>query len=610
MNALLDPVLLGRRALSAVALGVLLGCSAMPIAPVLAQSDQTDSRSADGAPFDGDLMYELLIAELAGRRGKLDVAMKGYLAATERSDDKRVADRAARLAMFSRRWAEAERAASRWVELDPEARDGREVLARALLMQGKSDAAADAYVALVDMSPATTNDAGETQADATDSGEMPDADALADGTASASMSRKEVLRGLVATLQGEDPSRAAVVVDALVEAFPEEAEAHLGKARIALASNDREVALSAVDAALEREPANADGLLLRARILIASGRADEAFAELDHAVEVTPGDVSLQLGQAQLLAEAGRIDTALAAFEQLHDLASDNADVLLTIGLLALDADRPEPAQRYLESLLETGEYADQTHFYLARIDDAAGEYDSAIEHYRAVQPGQLYADARIRAAELQAIGGDLEGGRTGLRDLAAELPDPALAPRLSLAEARMLQQAGRADEAVVVLSDALERFPEDGNLLYARALAADGAGTPEVLEQDLARLIEMEPDNAHALNALGYHLADEDRELDRAANYLEKAVKLEPDDAAILDSLGWLRYRQGALEEAADLLRRALDLYPDGEIAAHLGEVLWMQGNEQEARIVWDAALIEAPNHEVLLRIVKKFVE
>jgi len=586
------------RALSGVAVAILLGCSAMPMAPGVVHADD----SAASAKFDGDLMFQLLIAELAGRRGQLGVAMEGYLAASARSDDPRVADRAARLAMYGRRWPEAEEAARRWIELDDGARDAREVLARSLLLQGKDKSAAKAYVALVALIPAGD---GASDGDRSAGDETPPAGETLEGA-----SRAEVLRGLVASLQEEDPSRAIVVADALADAYPTEPEAHLGVARLALRANDRERALSAADAALAQEAGNGDAQLLRARVLLASGRADDAFESLETALASNPDDVGLRLGRARLLAETDRTEEAAAEFERLHELAPDDADAMLTIGLLSLDADRAEPARRYLETLLLTGEHGDQANFYLARLDDRDGERASAIGHYDAVQPGPMYADARIRAAELVAQGGGLEAGRTRLRDLGAELPDPTLLPRLIVAESRMLQRAEDPASAVDVLTQGLERFPDDGDLLYARALAADGAGDTETLERDLEQLIEMQPDNAHALNALGYHLADADRRLEEAAVLLEKAVALEPEDAAILDSLGWLRYREGRYEEAVELLRRAYALYPDGEIAAHLGEVLWAQGKREEARAIWDAALAETPDDAVLLRVVAKFTE
>ena len=570
---------LARPVLPAGALIVLLGCSALPMAaPGTAAAQERSSAAGEGGAFDGELMYELMIAELAGRRGRLDLATEGYLAASERSADPRVADRAARLAMFARRWPDAERAARRWMSLEPAAAEAHDILGRALLLQGEGEAAAEAYVTRIGMA--------------------------------SEAARSETIRELVATLQGDDPERVMRVVEALAEAYPEEAEAHLGIARFALAGNDRERALEAVDAALSADARSVDAQLMRARILLASGRAEEAFERLEAALGEAPDDVRLRLGRAQLLAESGRTEAALAEFATLHEAAPDDADVQLTIGLLALDAGRVEPARRYLEALLETGEYADQANFYLARIEDGEENRREAIARYEAVQPGQLYADARMRAAELFALEGDLERGRSRLRDLAAEYPDPALQPRLLLAEGRMLQRAGNPAEAVTVLSGGLERFPENADLLYARALAADGAGDPDALERDLERLIAMEPDNAHALNALGYHLADADRRLDEAQTLLEKAIELEPDDAAILDSLGWLRYRQGRLDEAVVLLRRALAALPDGEIAAHLGEVLWMQGEREEARAIWERALDRSPDDDVLRRVVRKFID
>jgi Flp pilus assembly protein TadD len=160
------------------------------------------------------------------------------------------------------------------------------------------------------------------------------------------------------------------------------------------------------------------------------------------------------------------------------------------------------------------------------------------------------------------------------------------------------------------VLSKGLDRFPGNGELRYARALAADGAGDQDMMMSDLNALIEAEPDNAHALNALGYHLADNNVELDRAEELLVKANLLLPNDPAIMDSLGWLRYRQGRLQEAIELLTSAYKLYPDAEIAAHLGEAMWLNGNEEEARTLIEQALLDSPRDDHLLRFKKKFIE
>lgn len=589
-----------RRAFRGASRIVLLGCSVVSIAFGTARAQGSEA-SPD---FDGNLMYELMIAELASRRGQLDVAMGRYSSAAARSEDSRVADRATRLAMFARDWPAAERAARRWCELDAEGAEPRELLAQTLLQQGEPEAAAAEYVALVDRVPATRGTKAVAPAD--EAGvSASDAGVPADATGT---TRATVLRGVFAVLQSSDPVHAGVVMDTLAGAYPDEIEVHLGTARLALAANERERALAAVDVALEIDADDNDARLIRAAILVSAERADEAFGELDAALEKAPEDVQLRFGYAQLLAESGRDEAAQTEFETLYETVSDDADILLTIGLLSLDAGRTVPARRYLETLLETGEYAAQAHFYLARIADRARTTEAAIAHYEAVEPGPLYADARIRAAELHAVAGDVEIGRARLRTLADELPDPVIQVRLIVADSRLLQEGGAMDEAVAVLGDGLRRFPDDPDLLYARALGAMSTEDWDVFEGDLERLIEIEPDNAHALNALGYHLVDIGLRLGEAERYLEKANALEPEDASILDSLGWLRYRQGELETAVTLLRRAHALNPDVEIAAHLGEVLWVQGEHDEARDVWQEALAEQPDNDTLKRAVRKF--
>ncbi|MFK7856407.1 MAG: tetratricopeptide repeat protein [Granulosicoccus sp.] len=586
------PSQLMRRVLTGLLPVLLLGCSSMSInssralaqasndAPEQSGAGQGDSvRLPDIADnqMDGQLMFELMIAELAGRRGQLDVALAGYLRASERTRDPRVSERATRLAMYGRQWAEAENAVRRWMSLDPVAEGADAILAQALLRQGKLNAAADQYVDIVDKSKDTVQAMRQIQVD---------------------------------LQQSESASQSLVIMQAILAAYPEEAEAHMGVARLQLSANDRQAALESVRGALEREPQNTDALLLNARVLSAMGRTDEGFSALQAAIGTSPENLGLRLGYAQMLVEAGRYDEVGEHLDFLYSAAPDNADTLLTISLLAIDSRRIERARGFLTKLLNTGEYQDQANFYLARISDQQKDYETAIAFYEAVQVGELQLNAQIRIAELQGITGNLEEGRERLRSIAATTPSPAMQLRLITAESRMLQQAGEAADAVNVLSDGLTQFPDNPDLLYARALAADGAGDQNLMMDDLLQLIELEPDNAHALNALGYHFASNNIELERADVLLVKANRLLPNDPAIIDSLGWLRYRQGQFDEAITLLRRAYSLYPDPEIAAHLGEVLWLNGEEKEARQLVERALIESPDDDNLQQVMQKYIE
>lgn len=584
MLKLLNPLVLSRRFMTGLTPMLLLGCSAVPMSPgnALAQSEaatapQEASGGTSSGRMDGQLMFELMISELAGRRGQLDVAMSGYLRAAEKTDDPRVSERAARLAMFGRQWSEAEWATRRWISLDADASEAPQILAQALMRQGKVGDTADQFIAIVN----------------------------------AATDQDQALRQLPAELQGAETAEQGVeIMQQVLQAFPENAQSHLSLARTQLQARDRESALDSVDDALAIEASDSSALLLKAQLLVTLGRPDEGFSVLQSELSARPGNTQLRLGYAQLLVESGRYDNVGEQLDVLFDEAADNSDTLLSISLLALDSRRLDRAKTYLTRLLETGDYSDQAHFYLARISDQQQDYETAIAFYDAVQPGELQLRAQIRVAELMAITGDLEEGRERLRQMAASVPNPALQPQLLTAESRMLQNAGQPEEAVAVLTDGLGRFPENSDLLYARALAADGAGDPGMMLDDLDTLIALDPENAHALNALGYHLADTNTQLDRAEELLVKANQLLPNDPAIMDSLGWLRYRQGNFDEAIKWLTEAYKLYPDTEIAAHLGEVLWLNGKEDDARQLIEEALVSHPDDDKLLQVMQKYIE
>jgi tetratricopeptide (TPR) repeat protein len=160
----------------------------------------------------------------------------------------------------------------------------------------------------------------------------------------------------------------------------------------------------------------------------------------------------------------------------------------------------------------------------------------------------------------------------------------------------------------MAVYEEGLTAFTDNEELLYSRSLTAEKMGRIDMMEQDLKRILQRDPNNARALNALGYTLADRTDRYQEAYGYIERAFKQRPDDIAILDSMGWVLYRLGRLDEAQEYLRRAAAQIRDGEIAAHLGEVLWAAGKRDEARQIWEEALKFAPDHEVLQQTIQRF--
>lgn len=543
---------------------VLIGCAAGPMAVTPANAQQQSVELHDDR---AQLMYEIMISELAGRRGYLDIATDGYLRAAKRTDDVRIAERATKLAVWGQEWDKAQEAADRWLEIDPESTEARELKAQVLMRSDQTEGAAlDQFAELIEQSD----------------------------------DRSVVLNEIYILLMREaDQPAALATLKGLQSRFPDEPQAHVNVARYLLELNDRDAALLAIEQALVADAQHGEALLIRAQVLSSQGKPAEGLEELKLALDKDADNLSLRIGYARLLSDIGRYTEANEQLEYLYENAGNNADVLLSIGLLALDSKRTDAAQRYLEALLETGEHRNQAHYYLARISDQQQLFEQAIDHYEQVGQSDLYLSAQLRSAELYAASGQLDIGIERVRSLSSLLPDPAMQPMLITTESRMLQDAGRDTDAIGVLSDGLEKYPLNGELLYARALAADRAGDSETLIADLDKLIKAEPENASALNALGYFLADDNQRLDEAQVYLEKAINLRPDDPAIMDSLGWLRYRQGNNEAAKRLLEQAYELLPDGEIAAHLGEVLWVIGDKGAAQSIWDAALSLSPDHE-----------
>ncbi len=583
---------------------LLIGCSALPATPGTARAQEGEGladelpTAAESATLrrelagpangsaDGQAMFEIMVAELAGRRGRLDVALEGYLLAAERSEDVRVADRAARLAVFARDWDRGADAVARWLELDPEGREALELAGQIELRRGDAASAAERFGTFVD----TADDV-------------------------------DMALGRVGALLLADPDAAlaAEVADALEARFDDRAAAPLGVAQLALARGEQAPARAALERALALDPDDAGTLLLSARLAAVEGDVDGALSRLDAAVNDAPGDRRLSLGRAQLLVEAGRGDAARSALSEIvrrldageaPDDGLAEEDLRLSVAQLALQAGLLEDAETWFAALVDVPVHADLARFQLARLRDTAGDADAALELYEAVAPSEWFITAQVRAAELRAERGEVELANERLQNLRANVDDPEVQPRLLTAQGRILQQAGDADGALAVLDEGVDRFPGSSELRYARALAAEGAGRPEVLVSDLEALIAAEPDNAHALNALGYHFAEEDIRLDEAERHLERALGLRPGDPAIMDSLGWLRYRQGRNAEAIELLQGAYAALPDPEIAAHLGEVLWVGGQRAEAREVWDAALAEAPEHETLGRTIERLVD
>ncbi|MGE0485183.1 MAG: tetratricopeptide repeat protein [Gammaproteobacteria bacterium] len=570
------------RALAALLLSaVLVGCAApppprpttavvsVPVEPV------PDTVTAPLEPFeyDDDPLYRLLVAEFAGQRGHLDVATEQYLELARSEGDARLAERATRIAVFSRDDDAALAAAKVWVELDPQDMDARQILAAMYIRHGQAQPAMENLEYVLNHDEETSGNR---------------------------------LR-MIANLLGREDDRdtALEVMGDLVEHFAGDTDALLAYALLAIRAERLAEARGAIRRVVERTELPSNVAMAYLAVLQKQDKLNEAIEWLDELLAVNPKQFGLRLIYARMLAEANRYEEARIQFGVLAKASPDNTDITFALGLLNLQAGRNDDAATNFEQLLELETREDEAHFYLGQIAEARGERQAAIEHYQAIEGGSNYFAAQLRKALVLALLGRVDEAIAFLDQVQPE--DEQQGFDLARAKGEILVEHDRLDAAMTIYDAALAGGRYDTELLYTRAMLAEKMGRIDVLERDLRAIIEAEPDNAQALNALGYTLADRTDRFAEALALIERALELSPEDFYILDSMGWVLYRLGRLDEAIPYLERARELRNDPEVAAHLGEVLWVKGQRDEAREVWETALRDTPNDKKLLDVIQR---
>jgi tetratricopeptide (TPR) repeat protein len=538
---------------------VVAGCAASSGGSIDDSSDSAVLRTAESesGPTQSDLIYRMLLGEFAGRRGRPDVALQQYLVLAREVPDPSLAERAVNIGLYAQRYEDALPAARRWVALSPENSDARRALILLLVEVGKSDEAAREALAWF-------------------------------GDAAQLGGKVSGLSNLLA--RARNPESAAEFWRRIGEAHPESAAVAQSLAQSALRAQDYDLALASTNRALRLEPDWKHAWLLKSGILAQQGKADESFQVLAEASERYPGDSTIGLAYARALIQEGRNADALALLRRLYEKEPGNATLLVDAGTLAIAAGGLDDAERYLKGALEDPARALDAYFGLGQVAERREDYETALDWFDRVAMGPREADAQVGAA-----GALLKLGRIAEADARfQELRDrnPELAVRVYQVQSEALREAGMPERALENLNAALVTYPGNHDLLYARALVAERLDRLDLLESDLRSVIDADPNNAHALNALGYTLADRTQRYDEALAYINRAIELSPNDAAILDSMGWVLYRLRRFDESLDYLKRAYAVMPDEEIGAHLGEVLWVHGDRQAAMDVWNREL------------------
>jgi tetratricopeptide (TPR) repeat protein len=539
--------------------------------PAMPAMDTAELQTADFPP---QVLYQLLVAELAGQRGEIGVAVANYLAAAKASQDPQVAERAARIAIYAQALDQGLEASELWVKLAPNDADARQVLAPLLLAFGRDAEAVTHYQRYIALS-----------ADKPDRGFLQIAGQLA---------------------RDKNPPVALAVMDKLVAGQSDNPYAWLGHSQLALQQAKLDVAMDSVNKALKLKPHWASAVVVRAHILALQGDKEAALAYLEAQRDDGLGDDPMVgLSYARLLTEDKQLEKARQEFERLAEREPRNVEVHYAAGVLALQLNDLDKAVLRFNQVLRLGQRTLEANYYLGRVFEQKNEPETALKHYFAVRHGEYYLSAQSRAASLLAEQGKLDQALDHLHSL--QVANDQEQVRLYLVEGELLSKAGQYQQAVDFFTSKLETMPNDTALRYARALVAEKADRLDMTESDLRIIIEREPNNAQALNALGFTLADRTDRLEEALGFIERALQVEPEDAAIIDSMGWVQFRMGNNAKAVEQLRKALSLVEDPEIAAHLGEVLWKMGNKSDALNVLESALVAHPKHKALMDAMKR---
>ena len=525
------------------------------------------------APFPKDALYQLLVAEVAGYRGEYSTALEKYVDMALKTRDAGVAQRAAMLAVYLKRYEEALTTSKIWVEQEPDSIEARRYLSEQLLRIGDMEQAIVHMEAIKNL------------------GGLANFESFAYSAANMDDKGREVLLEAMSRMLAE---------------YPGDEQLMFSKAVLLEQSGQLEEALQLANQLLVSKK-DINVIVLKVNALKDLLRTDEALIFLESTLEELADKRRLRLIYARMLFEAERLVDAEKQYEQVHQQAPNDSDILFALALISMEQGKDESAKGYLNQMIRFNRRANEAHYYLGSIADKNDEIPQAISEYKMVGPGREYLAAQVRIAALLADQDRLDDARAHLENQRANNPERY--NRLVMIEGQLLSERGHETEFFELLEMVIKKQPENVELLYFRAMTGQSLGRLDVLEQDLLRVIEIDPGNADAMNALGYTLADQTDRHDEALVLIERALEIKPNEAAFIDSLGWVQYRLENYKDAVTNLRKALSLFDNDEVAAHLGEVLWVSGEQQEARNVWQKALDARPDSDILKRVIKRFV-
>ncbi len=528
------------------------------------------------------VVFEVVLAEIALKRDKPQVALAAYADLALKYNDPEIFRRTMEIAAINRQPDLMLEAGRLWVQKEPDSLEALNLLSSTQILLGRySDALPilQRYFAL-----------------------LPE-----------DRRGPEFLRLNQRFPAQADPQRAQQLVDAVTVPYLSLPEAQLARAQSAMRAGNDVAALEAVRNVRRLQPASEPGVLLYAQLLAkrSPSAALEAYADY---LKRYPEAAPIRALYAQQLLVTGKLAEARVQTRVLVDQSNINPEPLFAAAAIAVQAQDPSLAVRALQRLLTIDSvdaslieynlglaYESDAELARERSDHAAmaTQESDAILHYLKVLPGEYYVPARLRAANLLARQGDMKAAQALLQTTPAR--NASTRVELILGQATLLRDSGDVTGAFQLIEQAQKQYPASMPLRYEFGMLAERAGKMALFEKTMRDVIRKDPNYAQAYNALGFTFADKNIRLKEARGLLEKALSLSPNDPFILDSMGWLCYREKNYGVALDYLNRAASLRADPEIVLHQVTVLQAMGRTEEATRVWRAGLQQFPDNDAL---------
>lgn len=494
----------------------------------------------------GQAVYQVLLGEIALRRGDPQLAFGAWQDLARKSQDPLALKRAIEIGIANRQWELCLPLARTWRTAEPNSTEAKQTLNTLLMLTDRLDEL------MPQLAEAFANDP----------------ERRADGFL-------QLNRSLA---KPGNQEIAWQLVQRLAAPYPNLAEAHYAVGTAAERAGHSQAALLALQQARALRPEWAAPWVMESQVRLRD-TPQEAVDLMRQFVRSHAQDPAAPFYKdswqhlGRLLINTQQYVEARAVFQQLSEHFPTDPELRYPVAILSLQLNDADTAEATLNKLLEQP-LADKSplHFFLGQIAEHRLLFDEAIRHYQQVSTSEHGLNSQLRIARIQ-------------------------------------RQQGLDAQALETLEYVLNKHPDHADVLYETALLAEKLGHIARTEKHLRHLIKLKPDHAMALNALGYSLADHGMKLDEAYLLIKKALELQPQDPFILDSLGWVLYRQGKLEAALKTLSEAYQIKPDAEIAAHLGEVLWQRHHRDQAIATWQRGIKTAPDNSVLNKTIRRFL-